>query len=83
MGALFAGVRLARRDEGAWPKRPVTEEQRRQAHASKQPFGLPDLWRCCRVARRSKIHKGYSPSSRLAAAPNLGQRARSSFCYKL
>jgi hypothetical protein len=41
MGALFSGGRLARRDEGAWPKRPVTEEQRRQAPARKQPSGLP------------------------------------------
>src|SRR5205814_9293436 len=29
---------------------------------------------CSRVARRSKIHEGYSPSSRLAAAANLQQR---------
>src|SRR5439155_17238122 len=35
-----------------------------------------DLCRCSRVARRSKIHEGYSPSSRLAAAPNLQQRTR-------
>src|SRR5436853_7173818 len=41
MGALFSGGRLARRDEGAWPKRPVTEEQRRQMPARKQPSGLP------------------------------------------
>ncbi len=41
MGALCSGGRLARRDEGAWPKRPVTEEQRRQAPARTQPSGLP------------------------------------------
>src|SRR5882757_929707 len=40
MGALFAGGRLARRDEGAWPQCPVAEGQRRQAPASKQPVGL-------------------------------------------
>jgi hypothetical protein len=32
---------------------------------------LLDLWRLGGVARRSKIHEGYSPSSRLAPAPNL------------
>src|ERR1700756_276656 len=31
MGALISGGQLARRDEGAWPQRPVTEEQRSQA----------------------------------------------------
>ena len=31
MGALISGGQLARRDEGAWPKGPVTEEQRSQA----------------------------------------------------
>ncbi len=36
-----AGPAMAGRDEGAWPKRPVTEEQRRQAPARKQPSGLP------------------------------------------
>jgi hypothetical protein len=41
MGALFSGGRLARRDEGGKPQRSLTEEQRRQAPARKQPFGLP------------------------------------------
>ena len=41
MGALFSGGQLARRDEGAWPKGPVIEEQRRQVPARKQPSGLP------------------------------------------
>jgi hypothetical protein len=45
--------------------------------SQKTALRVADLWRCCCVARRSKIHKGYSPSSRLAAAPNLWQRARS------
>src|SRR6266480_4041428 len=40
---------------------------------------VADLWRCSGVARRSKIHKGYSSSSRLAAAINLQQRTRSLF----
>ena len=40
MGALISGGQLARRDEGAWPKRPVTEEQRRQVPARNQPSGL-------------------------------------------
>jgi len=41
MGALFSAGQLARRDEGAWPQRPVTEEQRSQVPARKQPSGLP------------------------------------------
>ncbi len=44
--------------------RSVTEEQRSLRPARAQPAGLLDLWRCRGVARRSKIHKGYSPSSR-------------------
>src|SRR6266700_6072664 len=59
--------------------RSVTEEQRSLRPARAQPAGLLDLWRCRGVARRSKIHKGYSPSLRLAPAPNLQQRARSLF----
>jgi len=55
----------------------MTKEQRRQQRARPQPGGLQDLWPCGGVARRSKIRKGYSPSSRLAAAPNLQQRALS------
>ena len=41
MGARFSGGRLARRDEGAWPQRPVTEQQRRQTPAGRPPAGLP------------------------------------------
>src|SRR5579872_500903 len=41
MGARLSGGRLARRDEGAWPQRPVTKEQRRQTPAGKTPAGLP------------------------------------------
>jgi hypothetical protein len=41
MDVLFSSERLARRDEGAWPQRPVTEEQRGQLPARKQPSGLP------------------------------------------
>ena len=40
---------------------------------------LADLWRCRGVARRSKIHKGYSLFPRLASAPNPQQRNRSLF----
>jgi hypothetical protein len=40
MGALFAGGRLARRDEIACQS-PVTEEQRSQVPVGKQPSGLP------------------------------------------
>jgi len=40
MGALNSGGHLARRDEGAWPQCPVTEEQRRQMPARIQPSGL-------------------------------------------
>ena len=82
MGALTSGGRLARRDEGAEPKSRsggMTEEQRREALARAEPEGLPILCRRGCVARRSKIHEGYSPSSRLAAAPNLWQRTRSLF----
>src|SRR5436190_340246 len=43
MVARFAGGRRARRDEGAWPQRPVTEKQRRQTPASKPPAGLPSF----------------------------------------
>jgi hypothetical protein len=55
----------------------VIEEQRRQLPTTTQPVGLLDLWRGGGVARRSKIHKGYSLFSRLAAASNLQQRTRS------
>jgi hypothetical protein len=47
----------------------VTEEQRRQALARVLARRIADLCRCGSVARRSRIHEGYSPSSRLAAAP--------------
>src|SRR5439155_10745686 len=40
---------------------------------------VADLCRCGCVARRSKIHEGYFPSSRLAAAANHWQRTRSLF----
>src|SRR6266404_3183499 len=69
MSALNSDGRLARRDEGA--TRPGT----RQGLARR----VADLCHCDGVARRSKIHEGYSPSSRLAAAPNLWQRTRSLF----
>src|SRR5581483_8882061 len=88
MGARLSGGRLARREcfrtgNGAWPQRPVTEEQRRQTPAGKPPAGLLGLWPGGGVARRSKIHQGYSPSSRLAARPHPGQRTRSSFINEL
>ena len=47
----------------------MTQEQRRQALARVLARRVADLCRCGSVARRSKIHEGYSPSSRLAAAP--------------
>jgi hypothetical protein len=60
--------------------RSVTEEQRSQRPAQTLARRVAGLCRCSDVARRSKIHKGYSPSSRLAPAPNLPQRTRSLFC---
>src|SRR6266699_5329848 len=59
--------------------RSVTEEQRRQQPRQGLARRVADLCRCRGVARRSKIHEGYSPSSCLAAAPNLLQRTRSLF----
>jgi hypothetical protein len=46
----------------------VTEEQRRQAPARKQPSGLPIF---------------AAAAALLAASPNLWQRAPSPFCYRL
>src|SRR5581483_7146464 len=96
MGARLSGGCLARREcfrtgspsgrAPAWsvPKAfGMTEEQRRQTPAGKPPAGLLGLWPGGGVARRSKIHQGYSPSSRLAARPNPGQRTRSSFINEL
>ena len=57
----------------------MTEEQRRQGARQSLARSVADLYRRGRVARRSKIHEGYSSSSRLAAASNLWQRTRSLF----
>ena len=54
----------------------MTEEQRCPSPARPSPEGLPILERGGGVARRSKIHEGYSSSSRLAATTNLWQRNR-------
>jgi hypothetical protein len=61
---------MARRERGACPHAPVTSEQRRQAPESAlaRRVALLDGLRC--VARRSQIHWGYAPSSRLAQAKN-------------
>ena len=62
--------RMARRERGACLHGPVTSEQRRQAPQSAlaRRVALLDGLRC--VARRSQIHWGYAPSSRLAQAKN-------------
>src|SRR5581483_10130969 len=88
MGARLSGGRLARRDEGAWPQRPVTEEQRRQTPAAKPPAGLPVFGPAAAllVGRRSTRDILQCPcgsTSRLAAGPNPWQRTRSSFINRL
>src|SRR5262249_16833168 len=65
-----------RRSMAQWPcDCEATQSESQQSTAQR----VADLWRCRSVARRSKIHGGYSLSSRLAPAPNLKQRTRSRF----
>jgi hypothetical protein len=59
--------------------RSVTEEQRRQAPASKQPSGLPIFGGAAALLVGRRSVQDILPRSRLAAPPNLRQRARSSF----
>src|SRR5437868_14104003 len=78
MGALFSRGQLARRDKGAWPQRPVIEEQRGQVPARKQPSGLLifDAAAALLVSHRSiRIFSLLAPSS----SAKSRQRARSPF----
>src|SRR6266545_7387886 len=60
---------LARRERRAYPQRSVRSEQRSQQAKEPQPAGAGRRRARGFVARQSKIHKGYSPSSRLASGP--------------
>src|SRR6266496_2632445 len=60
--------RMARRERGACPCGPVTSEQRCQESRSALARKVALLFCLRGVARRSQIHCGYAPSSRLAQA---------------
>ena len=68
-----------RRERRAYPSGVCEEQATKSGRKRTAALRVAPNLACGGVARRSQIHEGYSPSSRLAVAPNLQQRTLSLF----
>ena len=68
--ALLRFLAWPRREEGAYPQRSVTDEQRRPGQKAKQPFGRERFGPSGGVARSLQTHAGMRVTRALPATTN-------------
>src|SRR5687768_626809 len=81
--ALLRFLAWPRRDEGAYPQRSVTEEQRRPGQKSEATLRARALWAVCRRCSLLTDRCGYARRSRLAIQPKALSRGAHGYFNRL